>query len=507
MTRRGGEVFYPRKWQTAAGWFKSSIQKNETVPPPTANCLWEPWYSDVEYKSIKELPFLRLMLSCGHERTPFGEPLCSHVRLCREPWLHYVRWYTGSGLDTELLCVPCAEARENGLQVEAETVCQECFEEAVTEFCDFLRTGGKPEIRIQSAPFNGALKETAIPKEFGKILDIAPSYQESRSTWLMLAEDGGIFRLDASNGGAWSRLASAILPAETERDPYAGHMLTRRLHASGRSEFAAIVSDYGCKGQLVDLRSGQVTLTLDGGDYYPETVPFSFAFAEWQGRIVAIHRTAWNRLDVSDAATGRLLTQRGPTSYRHGEEKPPHYLDYFHGAVYLNPGGTRILDDGWVWHPMGIPVVWSRNRWLSENPWEPEDGPTRKGVCARNAYWDHGIAWLDEDRVVIGGIGDDKDEMIDGARVFDITSTGSPSPRWRWQGSREVTAFAGPAGKFFSDGKSLYSADKTGLSRWDPRTGSRTGCLKNFQPTHHHSGARELVQLSDGVLVRWSTTE
>jgi hypothetical protein len=34
----------------------------------------------------------------------------------------------------------------------------------------------------------------------------------------------------------------------------------------------------------------------------------------------------------------------------------------------------------------------------------------------------------------------------------------------------------------------------------------RTGHLQDFRPTHHHRGAGELVQLIDGVLVRWSTT-
>jgi hypothetical protein len=195
----------------------------------------------------------------------------------------------------------------------------------------------------------------------------------------------------------------------------------------------------------MDLRSGKATLPLDGGDYHPETVPFSFAFAESQGQIVAIHRTAWNRLDISDASSGRLLTERGPTSYKHGEARPQHYLDYFHGRLYLSPGGTRILDDGWVWHPVGIPIVWSLERWLSENRWESEDGPTRKEVCAREYYWDHGIAWLDENRVAIGGIGDDDAEMIAGARIFDITSTGRAGRRWRsdWQWAREITAFAG----------------------------------------------------------------
>lgn len=449
-----------------------------------------------------------MMLSCGHDRTPVGAPLCSHVRDCREPWLSYVKWYIGSGLESELICVPCAEAREKGLSVKAEPVCAECFEYALTEVCDFKRTGGKPEIRVRSMPFNGAVKETSIPKEFGRIVDVAPVHHDERSSWLLLADSGDLFRLDASSGSS-ARLASARLPSEPNRHPFAGHTLTRRLHASLRGEFAAVVNDYGCYGQVMDLRSGKATLTLDGGDYHPETVPFSFAFAESQGQIVAIHRTAWNRLDISDASSGRLLTERGPTSYKHGEARPQHYLDYFHGRLYLSPGGTRILDDGWVWHPVGIPVVWSRERWLSENGWESEDGTTRKEVCAREYYWDHGIAWLDENRVAIGGIGDDDAEMVAGARIFDITSTGRAGRRWRsdWQWAREITAFAGPAGKFFSDGKWLYSADKTGLSRWDLETGSRTGYLGNFQPTHHHLGARELVQLADGVLLRWSTTE
>jgi len=118
----------------------------------------------------------------------------------------------------------------------------------------------------------------------------------------------------------------------------------------------------------------------------PETVPFSFGFASWQGRVVVIHRTAWNRLDVSDASTGQFLSERGPTGYQAGEQRPQHYLDYFHGALYLSPKGTRILDDGWVWHPVGIPAVWSVEQWLSGKVWESEDGETRREVCARTYY-------------------------------------------------------------------------------------------------------------------------
>jgi hypothetical protein len=46
------------------------------------------------------------------------------------------------------------------------------------------------------------------------------------------------------------------------------------------------------------------------------------------------------------------------------------------------------------------------------------------------------------------------------------------------------------------------SASETGVSRWDPTTGERTAQLAGFHPTHHHRGARELVQLIDGHVVR-----
>jgi hypothetical protein len=117
-------------------------------------------------------------------------------------------------------------------------------------------------------------------------------------------------------------------------------------------------------------------------------------------------------------------------------------------------------------------------------------------------YWDHAIAWLDEETVIIGGIGNNDTEMIDGARILDVTSTDCAGRRRRsdWLCAREVTAFAGPAGKFFTAGKLLYSAAEDGLSRWDLQTGARTGHIANFHPTHHHLGVGELLQLADDWL-------
>jgi hypothetical protein len=413
-----------------------------------------------------------------------------------------MKWYTGSGCDYELLCVPCVQRREQGDRIEVESVCEQCFERIKGEI-GLSGTRGKPEVKIRPEPFDFTIQQTRIPQEAGKIIDVAPVNGSSQPLWMLLAAEGKIFRFNVATGDL-IEVARSDVPAEPDREPWAGHTLRQHLHTSDRGEFVAVVNDYGRYGQVIDLASGKVTLALDGEDYEPETVPFSFAFTEFNSRVVAIHRTQWNRLDCSDAATGKLLTERGPTRYQSGEERPEHYLDYFHGALSVNPSGTRIADDGWIWHPVGVPYAWSLERWLSDNVWESEDGPTKMDLCARDYYWDVGMTWLDDTRIAVAGIGDDDADMHAGARVFDVSTSGPPGIMYRsdlpW--AQELKAFAGPTGAFFSDGLSLFSSDETGLSRWNVVDGVRTAHVPDIQPTHYHRGARELVQVKEDILFR-----
>jgi len=354
----------------------------------------------------------------------------------------------------------------------------------------------------------GKVRKIVIPTEFGKIIDLAPMNSEARSIWILLGSNGDIFRFDADTAEG-TRLASITIPDEGGgQTRFRDSARKLRLHSSFGGDYAAVVCDYGRYGAVVDLNAGKVTMRLDGGDYCNETVPFSFAFLNRGRQTIAVHRTAWNRLDLSDASSGELLSIRNPTSYQNGEPRPEHYLDYFHGALYVSPNGTRIVDDGWVWHPVGVPTVWDLNLWISANPWESDDGPTRKEICARDSYWDRGVAWLNERIAAIGGIGDDDSEMVEGARIFDVTSEGPAGSRWRsdWSWAKEITAFPGPAGKFFSDGRSLYSSDKIGLSKWDTETGARLGCTDGFHPIHIHTGVGELAELADDALAIYHMT-
>lgn len=362
---------------------------------------------------------------------------------------------------------------------------------------------GTPEIRFRPEPFDLQLMATPLPTDAGKIIECSPVVDGGLAIWLLLAQDGRLSRFDADSGEC-RLLMRVSLMLEPDHEPWCGHTLRHRLYASPGGEFAAIVNDYGRHGQIVDLRSGHITCVLDGGAEYSETVPFSFMFAKVNGRVVAIHRTSWNRLDVSDPATGNLLTDRSPTSWQQGSERPEHDLDYFHGALYVSPNSVRIADDGWVWHPVGIPTTWSLEEWILNNVWESEDGPTMRSLCHRAYYWDHAMTWLDDNRIAIGGLGDDDNEMIDGARVFDLSLPGGEGQSYADSRlAHEVTAFAGPAGTFFSDGESLFSSDEDGLSRWDVNDGSRTGFRHGFKPVHHHQGSHELVEIVDNTLVRW----
>jgi hypothetical protein len=312
---------------------------------------------------------------------------------------------------------------------------------------------------------------------------------------MFLTASGHLVRFDAGTGRD-ETLAGVRIPddpAETSDDEGAKWRRRPRLHLSASGHYAAVVNDYGSRGTVIDLRTGQATMSLDGEDGLARTVPFALAFARHEDRDVVVHRTDWNRLDVSDAATGELLTSRPRPEVKAGERPPQHYLDYFHGALHVSPDGRWIADDGWVWHPVGVPTVWDLRRWLDENPWESEDGPTLQSLCWRTSAWNEPVCWVSSTHVAVFGIGPDEVCLLDGVRVFDARD------------GTEVISFPGPGRPLLADDRRLYSGGTNGLEIWDPSTGERTGAVPGFHPERHHPGAGELAALQDGELVRWAT--
>lgn len=347
-----------------------------------------------------------------------------------------------------------------------------------------------------------AVCQVPVPPGLGAVTDLAPVHDRDRPVWLALSEDGTISRWDVA-AGHHEAVGATSVEAEDDREPWDDRPCRQRLRASHDGRFAAVVNDHGRFGEVVDLRTGEVTLDLDGGGYNEETVPFSLAFAQCRGRCVVVHRTDWNRLDVSDPQTGELLTDRLLPAQEAADALPEHHLDYFHGALYVSPDGKRILDDGWIWHPAGIPAVWDLGPWFEGNVWESEDGPSLFDVCDRGYYWNHAMTWIDSSRVAVEGLGDDGSAMLPGARIFDTSRTSRSEPH-RTPRAVDLLAFEGPTGPFFSDGTHLFSSGDTGLSIWDPAEGKLLRTVPGFSPTHHHPDARQFLQLADGAVRLWA---
>ncbi|MFF4274108.1 hypothetical protein [Streptomyces sp. NPDC001536] len=347
-----------------------------------------------------------------------------------------------------------------------------------------------------------AVCQVPVPPRLGVVTDLTPVREGDRCIWLALSEDGTISRWDIA-AGRHEAVGATAVAAEDGRETWNDRTLRRHLHASHDGMFAAVVNDYGRFGEVIDLRTGEVTLDLDNQGDNEETVPFSLAFARRRGRCVVVHRTDWNRLDVSDPQTGELLTDRELPAQETADAVPEHDLDYFHGALYVSPDGKRILDDGWMWHPIGIPAVWDLDPWFEGNVWESEDGPSRVDVCDRGDYWDHAMTWIDSVRVAVEGLGDDGGAMRPGARIFDTSRT-AVSGQWRTPTAVELLAFEGPTGPFFSDGTHLFTGGDSGLSIWDPTAGKLLGAVPGFSPTNYHPGARQFVELADGVARLWT---
>ena len=320
------------------------------------------------------------------------------------------------------------------------------------------------------------------------VLDACP-VQAGHGQLLVLTADGVLHGFDFDTG-VGARLCAVELPPLPASDG-AEHfgVPAFRLHASADGSHAAIVVDNGREGLVVHVPTGKVTMRLDGGDYHEDTVRFSACFVHHDGRDVLVHRTAWNRLDAADPATGASLTER----------RPEHHLDYFHGRLQASPDGAHIFDDGWVWHPISMPRVFSLAAWLGGNRFEAEDGASVVYLTQRD-NWNTPACWIDAGHVALWNVADwDYDEFSEtgtgpGVRVFDATEADRSKP---W-------AMDLPAGKvldLFSDGTRLYVAVESGTTAWDVASRAQVARFPGFVARRHDPVRNTLVGFGPAEIV------
>lgn len=393
-------------------------------------------------------------IQCVHQdvETEFVRTVCEH-------WLQsdgaYHRHFTGVGTEYELLCEACCAALPTASP--RRRLCAACVRNQLRgpQLADL----GAPAFLERASSLRFSHQPCAAPAEVVAFAPVA----RTANTWLMLDREGRFHRVDVASGRV--EAGGRVDPAAVD--------LTQPLvlAVSPGGELAAVGEARGLRAVVLEPATGRVTRTLVRGDYCVEECWFPLGFFELDGRILLAHATDWNRLDVSDARTGQLLTAREEVD-----------LDYFHSSLLVSPDGARVLDNGWIWHPVGEVRVFDLRRWVRENPCEAKDGPSMKALTQRPYFWDGPVAWLDATTVAVWGGGENDPEILPVVTIYDAES------------GQAQRRFLGPGAGLLSLPPYLVAFDEAGgTTVWDWHTGERLMQDRSFQPVDVHPASHELL--------------
>ncbi|HEY1173937.1 MAG TPA: hypothetical protein VGH19_21410 [Verrucomicrobiae bacterium] len=447
------------------------------------------------------------MIFCNHKDARETGLVCEHLLEKREGSEYfkgsqkYHRYFTGKAAKFVLICPACAEDGVHHGVTHWRTICHNCVLNisGSQKICDL----GSPEISISDTGLRLKHEQHEVRAEMAGFSAIAPLGTTSEGAWITVTSERRLVRI-VPTAGKWEEVAElAVLPINPE--------LQISLVASDDGRYVAIVNTYDSKGCVWDMEKRSVVLSFDRKDYYNEHCRYPVAFTKHEGKTLVIYATDWNRLDVLDLETGKPVAERAWEIYKDvNDDRPAHYLDYFHCGLAVSPNGEWLADNGWVWHPFGVVSTWSLKKWLQENPWESEDGTSKKYVCDRAYYWDGPMCWVGSEVLAVWGLGDDDYTLVPGVMLFDVTT------------GQELKRFAGPLGdskyemiEASETESSIYNAagtmvfdkylfswmPKKPFSVWDVEDGARLLEVSDYTPMAYHYGTKEFLSVTtEGTL-------
>lgn len=408
-------------------------------------------------------------LACGHSTKSPTHWICKHLLGQDDPDYH--EYFIGTGTSVAYICEECA-ANWREVDRHLREVCSSCFEYVRMEgFCDDIV--GMPELKERKTDLYFHHEFITVPGFYPRvILDMHPATHEDRNVWLAISQDQEIiqFNLDEQTVSVIAKLPESTIDFSQRV----------ALHLSANAEMAAVVNLRGANGLVVNLRSGEVTMALERGQYYPEHSNFPVAFFERNQKLYLVHAANWNLLHISDPYTGELLTERSPDELdKDGKER---FLPYFQGQLLVSPDQDYIVADGWIWHPMGSVRAWRLTPWLEENPWECDEKGSLVHLYERDGIEGGPFCWLDSRRLITWGYGESHVmNVIPAARIFDVTT------------GEEETWFPGPKGKLIFDDYLFAFDEEEGTGVWDINTEELLHHEFGWCPNYYHPGIRAFL--------------
>lgn len=213
-------------------------------------------------------------------------------------------------------------------------------------------------------------------------------FEPQSSIVLAMNKSGELWKLNLHNGNTARLIQTEI------SDMNLLHPVQIVVSMDGTT--AAVSGRYGRHAAVYDLVDGKELMQLSRDDYHHDASMFPLCFAKSGQRLLLIHGTEWNRLDLTDVRTGERLSERIIPTYNDAG-----YLNYFHGALSVSPDQRWIVNSGWVWQPLGVLRAWSLDNWQS-NPLESEDGPSVRDLW-QTLDWDLPMTWIGPSTVAVWG--------------------------------------------------------------------------------------------------------
>ncbi|MDH5653385.1 MAG: hypothetical protein OEZ39_16120 [Gammaproteobacteria bacterium] len=392
-----------------------------------------------------------------------------------------IKRFSGEGTRAEYICKRCAEKK----LFAPHYLCKGCIKQREED--GWFRREGKPGIRCRTEPFQFTRREFTTNLFNGsRILAFAPLHGSSAA--VVFDADGRLLQIDLKTQA--SRLVAEYRHELIRRDG------AIRLLVSPDNCYAAITSlvyrgeDYtGNKGVVVELAAGRRVLNLDCGDYHTEHTLFPVAFVEQAGRMLVIHATDWNRLDITDLESRVCLTERDMEELPERDNES--LFTEWYGELCISPDRQRIATIGWMWHPVGVAFSWDLQTWLTENVWEADIGLSKKSYAIWDYFWDSPFFWLDNRHLCIWGLEDlqaANDIPLDSVAVYDACT------------EELLDWFPGPTMDTFIYDEWLFSGSREQddtLTVWSVADGTLLHTEPGINPNTYHPVTREFVRFTE----------
>lgn len=244
------------------------------------------------------------------------------------------------------------------------------------------------------------------------------------------------------------------------------------------------------RGYVLNTETCEVILNLDTQDSLGGLTNFPVNFFTLDGKDLIVHGTDWNRLDISDLATGEILTNRNLDETPEEKEEWSCFSER-NGHIVVSPDQTRAACVGWVWHPIGVAHTWRLDNWLRSNPFEVDVSEEKVSQAAWDYDWGATIRWVGNQRLAIWS----GDEFLIDAKnphvlIVDVTN------------SDQRLRIEGPENNFYTDGEVLIAARSSGVGLWSAEDGDllamHPGTLVGY-----NSCDREWLTIDDDKWTYW----